>query len=119
MGGAALAWLPFRVSAADSVSLTVASTSAKEGEDGRGRSHKAKDPRALLVKADAGWPARALDPVLHVGDLHFHHYEHVDRTTLRFVVDDVTRLRVGAQVFVQYGSDERTRVRLPDLEKSW
>lgn len=112
-------WLPFRVTAAGSATLTVDATTATEGEDGTGRLHTAKDPHALVLKSDAGWPARALDPVLHIGDLHFHAYEHVDRTTIRFVVDDVARLRPGVEVFVRYGTDESTRVRLPDLEKTW
>jgi hypothetical protein len=91
----------------------------KQGEDGSGRSRAADDPRALVLTSDAGWPARALDPVLHIGRLHFHDYVHVDRETLRFVVDDVARLPVGEAVYVQYGDDARSRIRLGDLEKTW
>ncbi|MCR9162445.1 MAG: hypothetical protein ACE37F_19590 [Nannocystaceae bacterium] len=100
-------------------SLGVEPIDVARGEDGHGRTRAAADPHALVLKSDAGWPARALDPVLHVGDLHFHDYEHVDRTTLRFVVDDVRRLGVGDSVFVQYGEETRTRVRLGALVKTW
>ena len=36
------------------------------------------------VHSDDGFPGRALDPVLHAGDLELHDYEHVGIDTLRF-----------------------------------
>ncbi len=121
VGLAVAGWsLPLRGSAATSgATLTVEPIDAERGEDGAGRTLDADAPHALVLRSDAGWPARALDPVLRVGDLHFHDYVHVDRTTLRFVVDDVSRLHPGDAVSVQYGDDTRSRVRLADLEKSW
>ncbi len=82
----ALAAVPSVVRASSGASLSVEPIDVPDGEDGRGRTRKADAPHALVLKSDAGWPARALDPVLHIGDLHFHDYVHVDRTTLRFVV---------------------------------
>lgn len=115
----ALAAVPSVVRASSGASLSVEPIDVPDGEDGRGRTRKADAPHALVLKSDAGWPARALDPVLHIGDLHFHDYVHVDRTTLRFVVDDVRRLGIGDAVFVQYGEETRTRVRLSALVKTW
>lgn len=118
-GVVALAAVPSIVRASASASLSVEPVDAPRGEDGHGRTRKADAPHALVLKSDAGWPARALDPMLHIGELHFHDYEHVNRTTLRFVVDDVRRLGVGDVVFVQYGEETRTRVRLSALVKTW
>lgn len=106
-------------SASSPARLLVQPIDRERGEDGRGVTRKAAHPHALVLESDAGWPARALDPVLHIGELHFHSYEHTGRRTLRFVIDDVTRLTPGAAVYVQYGDDLRSRVRLPALEKSW
>ncbi len=120
LGGiVALAAVPSVVRASSGALLSVEPIDVPDGEDGRGRTRKADAPHALVLKSDAGWPGRALDPVLHIGDLHFHDYVHVDRTTLRFVVDDVRRLGVGDAVFVQYGEETRTRVRLSPLVKTW
>lgn len=120
LGGViALAVVPSVVRAGGGPSLSVEPIDVSHGEDGRGRRVKAVAPHALVLKSDAGWPARAVDPVLHIGDLHFHDYEHVNRTTLRFVVDDVDRLGVGDAVYVQYGEETHSRVRFPELVKTW
>jgi len=80
---------------------------------------KAAAPHALVLDSDAGWLVRAVDPVLHIGDMHFHSYEHTGRRTLQFVVDKVSRLKPGAAVYVQYGEEERSRIHLVKLEKTW
>jgi hypothetical protein len=77
-------------------------------EDGRGSIVKATDPRALDVRADA-WPGRALDPVLHVGQLSFRDYSHPSKQIIRFVVADVALLEAGAEVAIQYGDDASSR----------
>lgn len=105
--------------ASSGAKLSVLRIAQEHGEDGRGRSRKAVDPYALVLESDAGWIVRAVDPVLYIGDLHFHGYEHTGRKTLRFVVDDVSRLTAGESVYVQYGEDVQSRVRFPDLRKSW
>ncbi len=95
--------------------LAVEPSKAERAEDGRGHIVDARAPRALVLRSPAGWPARALDPVLYIGDLHFHDYVHVDRTTLRFVLDDVARLSKGDTIYIQYGGDQQSRIRLDDL----
>ncbi len=108
-----------KVNASSQPKLAVRPIAVERGEDGQGRTLKAAAPHALVLESASGWPVRALDPVLHIGDLHFHSYEHTGRRTLQFVVDKVSRLKPGESVFVQYGDDERTRVRLAELEKTW
>ena len=84
--------------------------SVTEAEDGHGHTVTAPaDPHALDLHAD-GWPGRALDPVLHVGDLRFHRYSFPAREVMRFVVDDVGRLPVGAEAWLQWGDDEASRI---------
>lgn len=113
-----LAWVG-KVHASSQAKLSVRPIDVEHGEDGRGRALKAAAPHALVLESDAGWLVRAVDPVLHIGDLHFHSYEHTGRKTLQFVVDKVSRLKPGEAVYVQYGEEERTRIRLPELEKTW
>ena len=105
--------------ASSQAKLSVSPIDVEHGEDGSGRRLKAAAPHALVLESDAGWLVRAVDPVLHIGDLHFHNYEHTGRRTLQFVVDKVSRLKPGEAVYVQYGEEERTRIRLPVLEKTW
>ncbi len=99
--------------------LLVRPIDVERGEDGRGRLLKAAAPHALVLESDAGWLVRAVDPVLHIGDLQFYDYEHTGRRTLRFIVDKVSRLTPGEAVYVQYGEDERSRIRLVELKKTW
>ncbi|MEX1362948.1 MAG: hypothetical protein AB1Z98_07470 [Nannocystaceae bacterium] len=90
--------------------LTIEAVTATEAEDGSGHVVTVlPNPRALDLHASS-WRARALDPVLHVGDLHFHGYSFPSREVMRFVVDDVGRLPVGAEVWLQWGDDESSRV---------
>jgi hypothetical protein len=83
---------------------------AAEGEDGRGNRVRAVRAMALDVSRDEGWPARGHVPTLHVGQLQFHASETIDERTIRFIAADATALPRSAPVFVQWGSDERTRV---------
>lgn len=99
--------------------LSVDPIDVEHGENGSGRTLKAAAPHALVLESAAGWLVRAVDPVLHIGALHFHSYEHTGRRTLQFVVDKVSRLKPGEAVYVQYGEDERSRIRLAELEKTW
>ncbi|MEM6292187.1 MAG: hypothetical protein AAGA54_13005 [Myxococcota bacterium] len=117
IGGALLcaATVTSNAEADATATLAVEPSKADRAEDGRGHTVDASAPRGLVLHSPAGWPARALDPVLYIGSLHFHHYTHVDRTTLRFELDDVARLSEGDIVYVQYGDDAQSRVRLDDL----
>lgn len=88
----------------------VAPGAVTEAEDGHGHTVTVLPaPRVLDLHASS-WPGRALDPVLHVGDLHFHHYSFPAREVMRFVVDDVGRLPAGAEAWVQWGDDESSRI---------
>ncbi len=116
VGPAVLPPVPVPVAPArplEPVAITLAAVdvaSAADAEDGAGRLTSAVAAVAIDVTASDPWPARALDPVLHVGPLHFHRYRYVDPRTLRFVVADRAALPVGADPYVQYGPDERSRV---------
>lgn len=82
---------------------------AEEGEDGRGDLIPAT--HAIAIDLDARrFPPRALDPVLHVGELRFTRYSHPRPGVLRFVVADRALLPEGAEVAVQYGEDASSRV---------
>ncbi len=97
--------------------LEITVVTATEAEDGRGgRITAPAAPRGLDVHAD-GWRGRAVDPVLHVGTLRFHHYTFPAKGVMRFVVDDVARLRSGDEVALQWGDEVSSRVVLtPSLE---
>jgi hypothetical protein len=85
----------------------------ERGEDGEGNLVPANDPVAIELTAE-DWPGRALDPVLHVGQLHFHHYDFPRIGVLRFYVADRSLLPAGASVYVQYGDDLSSRVDVTD-----
>lgn len=90
--------------------LEISAIAAAEAEDGEGASVTAPPaPRALDVLAPS-WPGRALDPVLHVGELRFHRYTFPAKGVMRFVVDDVSRLRDGDEASLRWGDDESSRV---------
>lgn len=78
------------------------------GEDGRGETIAAVQAIALDLDAHQ-FPARAADPVLHVGELHFAAYTHPSPGVLRFVAADRSALSEGAEVAVQYGDDADSR----------
>jgi len=56
----------------------------------------------------AEFPARALDPVLTIGDVTVTDYRYLPGGVLRFTADDRV-VREGAEVTVQYGRDAGTR----------
>lgn len=90
--------------------LEITAITAAEAEDGDGRRVVTPPaPRALDLHAES-WPGRALDPVLHVGELRFRRYTFPTKGVMRFVVDDVARLRDGDEVSLQWGEDASTRV---------
>jgi len=82
----------------------------EDAEDGHLSLAHPVAPIAIDVTADAPWPARALDPVLHVGPLELMRYHYVTPETLRYVLADRGVLPSVADVWVQYGPDERSRV---------
>jgi hypothetical protein len=88
--------------------LSIARSDAERGEDGRGAIVPAARPVAFDLDARR-FPPRAMDPVLHVGELRFVHYEHPRPGVLRFVAADAAALPEGAEVAVQYGSYADTR----------
>ena len=89
---------------------------ATVGEDGHGETVPAVASIAFDLDARQ-FPARAVDPVLHVGELHFVAYTHPAPGVLRFVAADRSALPEGAEVVVQYGDDAATRrVVAPALE---
>ena len=85
-------------------------------EDGMGS--KQLSGQAVQVDIEsAGWPGRAMEPVLHVGQLRFNSYSHVSPTVLRYVVDGPDLLPQGAEASVRYGSYEAARFILPAVER--
>jgi len=90
-------------------SVSVARVDDEQAEDGRGAMIAAKAPVAIEIAAEA-WPVRALDPVLHVGDLEFHHYTFPRLNVLRYVAADAALLPAGVAAWVQYGDDVSSRV---------
>jgi hypothetical protein len=75
------------------------------GEDGQGNLTQSIRPVSLDIQAAQGWPGRALDPVLYMGDLRFYHYEYIGIDTLRFIAADLEQLPIGEEVLLQYGDD--------------
>lgn len=94
--------------------LVLSPVETARAEDGRGGTVAAVDPLALDLRAAEGFGGRARDPVLHVGQLTFHHYSHPAPDTLRFVVADRSLLPDGAEVALQYGDDQASRVVVTD-----
>lgn len=85
-------------------------------EDGHGGLLDAAD--AIAIDLDSShFPARALDPVLHVGERTFVHYEYVEPGFLRFVLD-ASALAGGDVLFVQYGDDLRSRTELVEASSA-
>jgi hypothetical protein len=93
--------------------VEVVRVDAEQAEDGRGATVAAKAPVAIEIAAEA-WPVRALDPVLHVGDLEFRHYTFPRLNVLRYVAADAALLEAGAAAWVQYGDDVASRVEVAE-----
>ena len=67
------------------------------------------------VTADEPFPARALDPVLHVGGMELRDYRYTDieNKTLIFTAAEPEKLEDDVAVFLQYENDTRTRTDMP------
>lgn len=100
---------PWAAANAEKYELRAHKITTTVGEDGRGTVVVAVTPVAFDVRAQS-WPGRALDPVLHVGDLHFRHYSFPEKGVIRFVASDAADLAEGAEVWLRFGDDQRTRV---------
>ena len=107
---AARAGVAERAAALAKPRLEITAIAAVEAEDGEGRKVTAPSAARALDLHAASWPGRALDPVLHVGALRFHRYTFPAKGVMRFVVDDVARLRDGDEVALQWGDDAGSRV---------
>jgi len=83
------------------------------GEDGRGGQRLSQQAYAIDIETD-GWPGRAMEPSLQVGEHTFHKYTHPTPTTIRFVVMEAALLPSGAEAVVRYGRDEVARFVLPE-----
>jgi hypothetical protein len=91
------------------LSVSVVRTVAERAENGSGAMVDATAPVAIEITAEA-WPARALDPVLHVGNLEFHHYTFPRMNVLQYIVADGALLPKDTAAWVQYGDDVASRV---------
>jgi len=69
----------------------------------------------IAVTGDGVFPARAGDPVLHVGDVTLRGYRYADSSnrTLVFTVPPGTALADGAPVYLQYEPGGDLRIDLP------
>jgi hypothetical protein len=90
--------------------VRVRPVATQRAEDGRGNVIEAPRPIAIELRAPGGWPGRALDPVLHVGELLFREYTFPEPEVIRFVAADEALVPAGAAMAVQYGDDLASRV---------
>jgi hypothetical protein len=69
------------------------------------------------VTGNGSFPARALDPVLHIGSVDVRQYRYQGDTgsTLVFTVSDASRLVNGAPVALSYEPGNRNRIDLAPL----
>jgi hypothetical protein len=74
----------------------------------------------FVVTSQDRFPARALDPVLHVGNLEVRQYRYADisNKTLVFTLFELDKLNDDVPVYLQYGGDKRTRTDLPRFYRS-
>lgn len=63
-------------------------------------------------------PARALDPVLHVGQLTLHAYRFPRPGLMRFELDHAQLPENGVPIYVQFGDDFEGRIQLGNLDAS-
>lgn len=86
-----------------------------EAEDGA--HHQVQAARAVAFDIDGRLvPARALDPVLHVGQQTLHAYRFPRPGIMRFVLDQAQLPEDGVEVFVQFGDDFEHRIALGTLD---
>jgi hypothetical protein len=74
----------------------------------------------FVVTSQDRFPARALDPVLHVGKVEVRQYRYADisNKTLIFTLFESKELEDDAPVYLQYGNDKRTRTDLSPFRMS-
>jgi len=97
--------------------LTLSSLTNTDAEDGA--HHIAPAARAVAFDIDGRLvPARALDPVLHIGQLTLHAYRFPRPGLMRFTLDHAQLPSDGAAVYVQFGDDFEGRVVLGNLDAS-
>jgi hypothetical protein len=72
-------------------------------EDGGGR--RIAPIRPVAIDVTGRWPARALDPVLEVGDRRFRDYRYVGIDVLRFVAADASLVPDDAEIAIGYGDE--------------
>lgn len=66
----------------------------------------------FVLESDKPFPARGLDPVLHVGDVALDGYQYRGGNVLVFATGEPEKLPQGAVVYFQYGNDTESRVDL-------
>ncbi len=80
----------------------------------RGRNETVQSVILLTIRGGP-FPVRALPPVIWIDDVAFEHVqESQDLRELSTVIYDPSVLREGATISVSYGSDEASRVALPE-----
>jgi hypothetical protein len=95
--------------------LVLSALSNIDAEDGA--HHTAPAGHAVAFDIDGRLvPARALDPVLHVGQLTLHAYRFPRPGIMRFVLDHARLPEDGVEVYVQFGDDFAQRVQLGTLD---
>jgi hypothetical protein len=91
---------------------------------GSHRSQNSRDAASgaieFIVTAEEPFPARALDPVLHIGDVEVRDYRYTDieNKTLIFTSTEPDKLQDGAPVYLQYENDVSTRTDLQPFRSS-
>jgi len=71
------------------------------------------------VNSEDVFPARAVDPVLYIGDIEVREYRYTDteNKTLIFTCFEADKLKDNAPVYLQYENDEATRTDLPPFRR--
>jgi len=90
--------------------IHLSSADCSEAEDGRGNLIQPTDCVRLTARANT-WPARALDPVLHIGQLRFHQYTYGEPGELIFFTDRAL-LPASSAAAIHYGDDPNERYEL-------
>jgi len=90
--------------------IHLADVDCDEAEDGQGNLIQPQDCVRLTARANT-WPARALDPVLHLGQLHFHRYTYGEPGELIFFADRAL-LPASSPAAIHYGDDPNARFEL-------
>ena len=82
----------------------VIAAAARPAVDGTASVSSAAAPLEITVTGDGAFPARAGNPVLHVGSvaLRKYHYAGTESRTLVFTVPPDVTLEEGAPVYLQY-----------------